>query len=134
MSAPPPLFHDAVVGLFELLAQHIDFHRLVEIGKRAQFKAGGTVGIVSVASHLVGNQIQDMTTAAREKEYEEARVIHDRLMPLFESLFVEPNPMPLKGALSELWRPVGDPRLPLIPARPDTVAGVLPALEAAEAA
>lgn len=94
----------------------------------------GAVGIVSVASHLVGEQIQSMTTAARDKEYEEARRIHDRLLPLFESLFVEPNPMPLKGALSELWRPVGDPRLPLIPAQPETVAGVLAALEAAEAA
>lgn len=94
----------------------------------------GAVGIVSVASHLVGNQIQEMATAARDKEFETARAIHDRLMPLFESLFVEPNPMPLKGALSEIWQPVGDPRLPLIPAQPESVAAVLAALAAAEAA
>ena len=94
----------------------------------------GAVGIVSVASHLVGDQIQEMTAAARDKEFETARAIHERLMPVFESLFVEPNPMPLKGALTELWRPVGDPRLPLIPAQPETVAAVLAALEAAEAA
>jgi 4-hydroxy-tetrahydrodipicolinate synthase len=75
-----------------------------------------------------------MATAARDKEFVAARAIHDRLMPLFESLFVEPNPMPLKGALSEIWQPVGDPRLPLIPAQPESVTAVLAALAAAEAA
>ncbi len=94
----------------------------------------GAVGIVSVASHLVGDQIQQMTAAAREKDYQAARVIHDRLMPVFEALFVEPNPMPLKGAMSQLWRPVGDPRLPLIPPSPGTVTALLEALEAAQTA
>jgi 4-hydroxy-tetrahydrodipicolinate synthase len=94
----------------------------------------GAVGIVSVAAHLVGDQIQEMTQSAREKDYDAARDIHDRLMPLFEALFVEPNPMPLKSALTEVWRPVGDPRLPLIPAQPETLATLLEALEAARAA
>ncbi|MCP4246483.1 MAG: 4-hydroxy-tetrahydrodipicolinate synthase, partial [bacterium] len=43
----------------------------------------GAVGIVSVAGHLVGDQIQEMTAVAREKDYAAARAIHDRLMPLF---------------------------------------------------
>ena len=92
----------------------------------------GAVGIVSVASHLVGDQIQDMTAAARDKDYDTARQIHDRLMPLFQSLFVEPNPMPLKGAMSRVWRPVGDPRLPLVAPAPETVTAILEALEAAQ--
>jgi 4-hydroxy-tetrahydrodipicolinate synthase len=93
----------------------------------------GAVGIVSVAAHLVGDQIQAMTTAARDKEYDEARIIHDRLMPLFGALFLEPNPMPLKAVLSQLWQPVGDPRLPLIPPTPETIAAVREALEWAQA-
>jgi 4-hydroxy-tetrahydrodipicolinate synthase len=93
----------------------------------------GAVGIVSVAAHLVGDQIQAMTTAARDKEYDAARIIHDRLMPLFTALFLEPNPMPLKAVLSQLWQPVGDPRLPLIPPAADTVAAVRAALESAQA-
>lgn len=93
----------------------------------------GAVGIVSVAAHLVGDQIQAMTTAARDKEYDEARIIHERLMPLFGALFLEPNPMPLKAVLSQLWQPVGDPRLPLIPPAPETVAAVREALESAQA-
>ena len=94
----------------------------------------GAVGIVSVASHLVGNEIQEMTGLARDKDYRAARAIHDRLMPLFQALFIESNPMPLKAALSELWQPVGDPRLPLIPARDETRAAVIEALAAARAA
>lgn len=93
----------------------------------------GAIGIVSVASHLVGTEIQQMTSLARDKDYEAARRIHDRLLPLFESLFIEPNPMPLKGVLNEVWQPVGDPRLPLIPASPETVATVKEALGAAQA-
>lgn len=93
----------------------------------------GAVGIVSVAAHLVGDQIQEMTTSAREKDYEAAQIIHDRLMPLFAALFLEPNPMPLKAVLSQLWQPVGDPRLPLIPPTPETVAAVLEALQSAQA-
>lgn len=93
----------------------------------------GGVGVVSVAAHLVGEQIQQMTALARDKEYEEARTIHDRLVPLFDALFLEPNPMPLKAAMSQLWRPVGDPRLPLIPASEQTLQTVFEALEAAQA-
>ncbi len=94
----------------------------------------GAVGVVSVASHLVGNEIREMTELARDKEYRAARALHDRLMPLFQALFVEPNPMPLKAAMSELWRPVGDPRLPLIPAGEETRRTVIEALAAARAA
>lgn len=93
----------------------------------------GAVGVVSVASHLVGDQIEQMITAARDKDMDTARAIHDRLLPLFEALFIEPSPMPLKGALREVWRSVGDPRLPLIPASVDTVNAVKEALAQAMA-
>ena len=39
----------------------------------------GAVGVVSVASHLVGNEIREMTELARDKEYRAARDLHDRL-------------------------------------------------------
>ena len=54
-------------------------------------------------------------------------------MPLFDALFVEPSPMPLKGALSATWGNVGDPRLPLVPASAETIQLVEQSLEAAEA-
>ena len=93
-------------------------------------EAGG-VGVVSVASHLVGPQVRRLVEAAASGDEPTARKLHDGLTPLFEALFVEPNPMPLKAAMTESWGDVGEPRLPLIPAASDTVAMVLDALEAA---
>lgn len=93
----------------------------------------GAVGIVSVASHLVGDQIEQMITAARDKDLDTAQTIHDRLLPLFEALFIEPSPMPLKGVLNQVWKSVGDPRLPLIPASTETVETVKEALANAQA-
>ncbi|MDH3731210.1 MAG: 4-hydroxy-tetrahydrodipicolinate synthase [Acidimicrobiia bacterium] len=89
--------------------------------------AAGAVGVVSVASHLVGRQIKRMFAEAAAGNGGSATKIHHALMPLFDALFIEPNPMPLKGILNKVWGPVGDPRLPLIPAS----AGVVETLEAA---
>lgn len=83
--------------------------------------AVGAVGIVSVAAHLVGDEIAAMVAAATAGDWNEARRIHLALAPLFRALFAEPNPMPLKGALNALWQPVGDPRSPLVSASAETV-------------
>lgn len=95
--------------------------------------AVGAVGIVSVASHLAGRQITAMVEAAAGGDWETARRLHLALAPLFEACFLEPNPMPVKAALAASWRPVGEPRLPLVPASADTVAAVKEALAAAGA-
>ena len=57
--------------------------------------------------------------------------MNKRLVPLHKTLFVEPNPQPVKGALSVVWEPVGEPRLPLVAAAPETLAAVTSALEGA---
>lgn len=94
--------------------------------------AVGGVGVVSVASHLVGNQIQAMVSAAAGGDLVEATRIHDRLMPTFQGCFVEPNPVPLKGAMSQLWEPMGAPRLPLLSAFDDTTARLVAAVGKAQ--
>ncbi len=76
----------------------------------------GAVGIVSVASHLVGREIADMIAHFHAGRVEEARRTHLRLFPLFRALFVAPNPVPLKAALEMAGFPVGKPRLPLVEA------------------
>jgi 4-hydroxy-tetrahydrodipicolinate synthase len=78
----------------------------------------GAVGIVSVASHLVGREIAEMIAHFQAGRVEEARRIHLRLFPLFRALFVAPNPVPLKAALEMAGFPVGKPRLPLVEATP----------------
>lgn len=91
--------------------------------------AGG-VGVVSVASHLAGREISAMVNAIIDGDDAKAEQLHDLMMPLNKALFAEPNPMPLKGALTAYWDSVGVPRLPLLPAEAETVEAVGRALEA----
>ncbi|MBN2058572.1 MAG: 4-hydroxy-tetrahydrodipicolinate synthase [Candidatus Saganbacteria bacterium] len=76
----------------------------------------GGVGVISVASHLVGKEIKQMSSLMLEGKKIEAKAIHDRLMPLFEAIFVTTNPIPVKAALAMIGLPVGGLRLPLIEA------------------
>lgn len=78
--------------------------------------AVGAVGVVSVASHLVGDEIQNMLQAFFAGKNEEALEIHQHLLPLFKALFCTTNPIPVKAALELEGWPVGSPRLPLLPA------------------
>ncbi len=88
----------------------------------------GGSGVVSVASHLVGNQISEMIEAIRKDDGAAAERLHAAMMPLFEALFLEPNPMPLKAALTRVWKDVGRPRLPLVPGSDAVTQRVLEAL------
>ena len=51
---------------------------------------------------------------------------------MFEALFVEPSPMPLKAGMNALWDRVGDPRLPLVPAAAETTDKIRAAYEVAQ--
>ncbi|MFC2033658.1 4-hydroxy-tetrahydrodipicolinate synthase [Chloroflexota bacterium] len=74
----------------------------------------GGYGVVSVVSHLVGKQIKEMIDKMVDGKVAEAAAIHNRLMPLFKSMFVVSNPIPLKYALNQVGFRVGKPRLPLV--------------------
>jgi len=74
----------------------------------------GAYGVVSVASHLVGRELKAMVEALVAGRLAEAQAIHLGLFPLFKALFMAPNPVPVKAALSLLGRPAGKPRLPLV--------------------
>ena len=67
----------------------------------------GAVGVVSVASHLVGLQIEQMIDLIETGDVPAARKLHEDLSPLFNALFVTSNPIPVKAALDMLGRPAG---------------------------
>jgi 4-hydroxy-tetrahydrodipicolinate synthase len=73
----------------------------------------GAIGVVSVASHLVGEQIQTMIRSFTEGKTQEAIAMNLRLFPLFKGLFVDTNPIPVKAALNLQGWDVGGLRLPL---------------------
>lgn len=76
----------------------------------------GGKGVVSVASHIIGPQIQEMINAFNSGNVNVAAKIHGDLMPVFKVLFITSNPVPLKAALNMLGLQVGGPRLPLVEA------------------
>lgn len=74
----------------------------------------GGVGVVSVASHLVGRRIKDMIEAFVQGKVATAAQINAELLPLTKALFITTNPVPVKLALKMVGNPVGDVRLPLV--------------------
>jgi 4-hydroxy-tetrahydrodipicolinate synthase len=81
----------------------------------------GAHGIVSVASHLVGNQLQEMIKAFQVGKIHTATEIHLQLFPLFKALFLTTNPIPVKEALKLQGWEVGSTRLPLCAADEDVL-------------
>ncbi len=84
--------------------------------------AVGAKGVVSVASHLVGKQIQAMISAFTSGNVQLATQIHIQLFPLFKALFYTTNPIPLKAALQIIGLDTGVLRSPLVPCPPQIAA------------
>ncbi|MET0958827.1 MAG: 4-hydroxy-tetrahydrodipicolinate synthase [Psychrobacillus psychrotolerans] len=73
---------------------------------------GGT-GVISVASHIVGNDMKKMMEAFQNGNHTDAARIHQSLLPVIQALFKHPNPIVVKYALSKIGVEVGSLRLPL---------------------
>lgn len=79
----------------------------------------GADGIVSVASHIIGKEMQQMAEAHLSGDTSRAAKLHQELLPLMEGLFATPSPGPVKTALQLKGLDVGSVRLPLIPLTED---------------
>jgi 4-hydroxy-tetrahydrodipicolinate synthase len=90
--------------------------------------AVGGAGIVSVASHLVGPQLQELVSSFQQGDHATALRIHLQLLPLFKSLF--PNPLPIKAALNLQGWQMGGHRLPLTSMPADLLADLRSLLQA----
>ncbi|MEH7882715.1 4-hydroxy-tetrahydrodipicolinate synthase [Bacillus sp. JJ1609] len=75
----------------------------------------GGVGIVSVASHVIGNEMQAMVDAFLSGRNADAAKLHQRLLPIMQGLFAAPSPGPVKTALQLKGLDVGSVRLPMVP-------------------
>ncbi|PAF17466.1 4-hydroxy-tetrahydrodipicolinate synthase [Terribacillus saccharophilus] len=74
----------------------------------------GGDGIVSVSSHVVGNEMQAMLQAYEAGNIGDASRIHQQILPVMQGLFQAPNPTPVKEALNQKGIAVGGVRLPLV--------------------
>jgi len=69
--------------------------------------------VVSIASHVVGNEIKEMLNSFAAGDVKRAQELHSHLFPMFKGLFITTNPVPVKEALNILGMNVGGLRLPL---------------------
>ncbi|HHX24539.1 MAG TPA: 4-hydroxy-tetrahydrodipicolinate synthase [Thermoanaerobacterales bacterium] len=81
----------------------------------------GAKGVISVASHIVGSEIQEMITSFESGNSKKAEEIHLRLHDIFNTLFVITNPIPVKTALNMIDVKVGGLRPPLSAADDKTI-------------
>lgn len=75
----------------------------------------GGKGVVSVASHIIGNEMKEMMEAFTRGDNKKAAAMHQQLLPIMKALFAAPSPVPVKTALQLKGLDVGSVRLPLVP-------------------
>jgi 4-hydroxy-tetrahydrodipicolinate synthase len=76
---------------------------------------GGGAGNISVTANVAPRVMADMCKAAIAGEVAKAIELNNKVLPLHQKLFVEPNPVPVKWALTEMGKMPAGIRLPLVP-------------------
>ena len=96
----------------EVLKDKVDIYSGND-GETIEFMKMGGKGVVSVASHVVGNEIFNLINHVLNNEIESAEQLQTQLLPFFDLLFEEPSPGPVKYLLTETWEDVGSPLMPI---------------------
>ncbi|WP_431799323.1 4-hydroxy-tetrahydrodipicolinate synthase [Halobacillus andaensis] len=78
------------------------------------YSIGGS-GIISVSSHVVGREMQEMLRLYDEGKGRQAAALHRKLLPVLKGMFMSPSPSPIKTALQLKGLDTGGVRLPLVP-------------------
>ena len=73
----------------------------------------GGVGVISVAANIDPARMVAMCDAMKKGDYQKALVLHYAMSPLFRSMFIDTNPIPVKKAAELLGLAAGPVRLPL---------------------
>ena len=88
----------------------------------------GAKGNISVTANVAPRDMHELCVAAMSGKVAEAVAINNKLLPLHNKLFVEPNPVPVKWAMVEMGLIPAGIRLPLVPLGSDSHATVRAAL------
>jgi 4-hydroxy-tetrahydrodipicolinate synthase len=73
----------------------------------------GGAGVISVAANVDPKRMVLMYDAIKEGNYQKALVLHYAMSPLFRSMFIDTNPIPVKKAVELVGMAGGPVRLPL---------------------
>ncbi len=80
----------------------------------------GGVGVISVASNEIPREMAAMARAALNNDWQTARTLHRKYLPLMQANFIESSPLPVKAVLAMMGKIEEVYRLPLLPMRRDT--------------
>jgi 4-hydroxy-tetrahydrodipicolinate synthase len=78
--------------------------------------ACGARGVISVASNLLPKPVGEVTRLALAGQWDAARRAHLALLPVYEAMFIEASPAPIKFAISQKGRMHPSVRPPLVAA------------------
>jgi 4-hydroxy-tetrahydrodipicolinate synthase len=118
---------DAIVGLKDATGSLDEVQEVIRLcGDRIEVYSGddsltlpimavGGTGVISVVANVVPKHSADMVTACLKGDWDTARRLHYRLLPLIRALFCETNPIPVKAAVAMLGLCRNELRLPLLP-------------------
>ncbi|NLY79989.1 MAG: 4-hydroxy-tetrahydrodipicolinate synthase [Lysinibacillus sp.] len=105
---------DAMAQIIEKTPDHFSLYSGDDGLTIPSLAVGGT-GVISVASHVIGNEMQSMIQNFLNGNIQQAAKEHRRLLPIMKGMFIAPNPAPVKAALNLTGVPVGGVRLPMVP-------------------
>ena len=88
---------------------------------------GGT-GVISVVSHVAGQDMNDMIAAFEEGNNKKATQVHQKLAEITKAMFITTNPIPVKYAARKMGLPTGVFNLPMCEPSPEEAAYIDKAL------
>jgi 4-hydroxy-tetrahydrodipicolinate synthase len=124
--------HQNIVGIKEALDSSERLSELIKISQSIadqknfsvfsgddptfnSFMANGGDGVISVAANVVPSYISQICSLNLSGQFDEAKDLNSILENLYELLFVESNPIPVKWMLNKMKRIQSGIRLPLVP-------------------
>ena len=73
----------------------------------------GGAGVISVISNVAPRDMAEMVDSFTAGDLSKARMLHHKMSPLIDALFLETNPIPVKAALAMMGKITYELRLPL---------------------
>lgn len=119
--------HPHIVALKECVSANGRYEQLIEsVGSQIDILTGddattfdllkvGGKGVISVVANVAPRLVQDLCEAGLQKDWDKALQLKQQLQGLYDNLFVESNPIPVKWALTQMGRIPSGIRLPLTP-------------------
>ena len=124
-------YHPNIVGIKEAVDDSVRLDELLSIRERvndqkyfavlsgddptfSEFMSTGGDGVISVAANILPSQVAKICRLNLEGQYEDAKELNDMYGNIFELLFIEANPIPVKWMLEQMTKINSGIRLPLI--------------------